>query len=372
MGTQDKIIQVTRPSLPDLGEFQTMLEEIWRSKWITNQGNFHQQLEEELRIHLGVPYLSLFSNGTLALVTALQALDLEGEVITTPFSFVATSHALWWNKITPVFVDIDPSNGNLDPAKIEAAITENTSAILPVHVYGNPCENEAIQSIADKHGLKVIYDAAHAFGVKQAGDSILNHGELSILSFHATKVFNTIEGGAIISHTQEMKTRIDRLKNFGFVDEVTVSEPGINAKLNELQAAYGLLQLNTIDSEIASCKTIASQYRSELSGIKGISFMMELESVDYNYSYFPIFFDSSFSATRDEVYDHLRAKNIMSRRYFYPLISSFDPYCTLPSASVKNLPAAHQYASRVLCLPIYADLKDEELLRVCQAIKDLI
>ena len=338
MRDTDTIITVTQPCLPPLDEFIPYLKQIWENKWLTNNGPLHQQLEQELADYLGVKYISLFSNGTLALITALQALNITGEVITTPFSFVATTHSLWWNKITPVFVDIEPEYMNLDPSKIEAAITPLTTAIMPVHVYGNPCKMDEIQDIADRHGLKVIYDAAHAFGVKKEGVSVLNYGDLSVLSFHATKVFSTIEGGAIICHSEEMKHHIDNLKNFGFRDETVVEEPGINAKLNEVQAAYGLLQLKYIDSFFAKRKAITELYQVLLNGIKGILFIPDMDGITHCYSYFPILVDEKeYGISRDELYEKLKANSIFARRYFFPLISSFEPYRALPSAAPKNL-----------------------------------
>ena len=361
----NKPITVTQPCLPPLEEFMPYLQQIWQNKWLTNNGPLHQQLEKELAEYLGVKYISVFSNGTLALITALQALNITGEVITTPFSFVATTHSLWWNKITPVFVDIEPKFLNLDPTKIEAAITPQTTAIMPVHVYGSPCEVDEIQGIADKHGLKVIYDAAHAFGVKKDGDSILNYGDLSVLSFHATKVYSTIEGGAIICHTEEMKHHIDNLKNFGFRGETVVEEPGINAKLNEVQAAYGLLQLKYVDGFIARRKEITELYRSLLKDISGIRFLDDMEGVTHGYSYFPILIDKEkFGKSRDEVYEHLKSHNIYSRRYFYPLISSFEPYNTLEGSTPNNLKVAHKAAENVLCLPIFVELEDKQVVDI--------
>lgn len=363
-------IYVTKPCLPPLEEFIPYLEQIWENKWLTNNGPLHQQLEQELANYLGVKYISLFSNGTLALITALQALNIEGEVITTPFSFVATTHSLWWNKITPVFVDIEPEYLNLDPAKIEAAITPRTTAIMPVHVYGNPCRMDEIQAIADKHGLKVIYDAAHAFGVKRENVSILNQGDLSVLSFHATKVYSTIEGGAIICHTQEMKHHIDNLKNFGFRGETVVEEPGINAKLNEVQAAYGLLQLKYIDSFIVKRKVITELYFSLLNNVKGIRFLPCMEAICHAYSYFPILIDEEVSGiSRDVLYERLKENNIFARRYFYPLISDFEPYRELPSSAIDNLPVATKAALQVLCLPIYVELLELEVSDICNVIK---
>jgi len=359
-------IFVTQPALPPLEEFMPYLQEIWDTKMLTNNGPFHQQFEKELANYLGVNYLSLFSNGTLALVTALQALRITGEVITTPFSFVATTHSLWWNNIKPVFVDIESDFFTLDPEKIEAAITPRTTAIMPVHVYGNPCRLDAIQKIADTYGLKVIYDAAHAFGVKINGNSVLNYGDLSILSFHATKTFNTIEGGAIICHDEKTKRRIDFLKNFGFADEVTVVEPGINAKMNELQAAYGLVQLKHIDEYIAKRKAVAELYRNLLSEVKGVRILYDIEEMNHSYTYFPIFIDSkTYGVNRDDVYESLKRDNIFGRRYFYPLISQFPTYRGLNSAKPENLPLATKIAEQVICLPIYSNLEFSEVNRIC-------
>ena len=370
MKKQNKKIHVTQPSLPDLNEFIHSLKEIWANKQLTNNGSFHQEFEKQLADFLGVKYISLFANGTLALISALQVLRISGEVITTPYSFVATTHSLWWNGIKPVFVDIDPESKNIDPLKIEAAITPRTTAILPVHVYGNPCAVEKIQKIGDVFGLKVIYDAAHAFGVTLNGDSLLNFGDLSILSFHATKTFNTIEGGAIVCHDENTKKRIDYLKNFGFADEVTVVAPGINAKMNEVQAAYGLLQMKSFKSQVLERKKLGVAYRSLLKGIKGLSFHEEIEGVEHNYSYFPIFIDENeFGITRDELYFKLRENNIYGRRYFYPLISEFPAYRGLTSADPEKLPVAEQIAKQVICLPIYPDLKLSSIERIVNYIK---
>lgn len=363
---KEEIIFVTQPSLPPLEDFVESLKDIWDSKWITNNGKFHKDFEQKIADYLGVKHISLFSNGTLALMTAIQALELEGEVITTPYSFVATAHAIWWNKLTPVFVDVDPINGNLDPQKIEEAITNKTSAILPVHVYGNPCEHDQIKAIADKHNLKLIYDGAHAFGVEENEQSVLNFGDLSILSFHATKVFNTIEGGAIISHSLEMKQHIDRLKNFGFVNDVIVQEPGINAKMNELQAAYGILQLKDIDSNISKRKRISEQYRKQLSNVLGISYIAEKDKTKHNYSYFPIFIDEGkYGMSRDKLYEKLRKNNIFGRRYFYPLITEFAPYSDLVKHDLSN---AQTLANQVICLPIYSELTEENVNRIIKII----
>lgn len=365
-----KIITVTQPALPPLNEFIPYLEQIWDNKWLTNNGPYHQQFEKELADYLGVKYISVFSNGTLALITALQALRITGEVITTPFSFVATTHSLWWNNIKPVFVDIEDSFFNIDPARIESAITPQTTAIMPVHVYGTPCNVEEIQRIADVYGLRVLYDAAHAFGVNYKGKSVLNFGDLSILSFHATKVFNTIEGGAIICQDEKTKRRIDLLKNFGFADEVTVVEPGINAKMNELQAAYGSLQLKYVDSYIHSRRLIVEKYDQLLKDVKGVRTMIHMDNVDSTYPYYPILVDAKqYGMTRDQLYEKLKENDIWARRYFYPLISEFPTYRGLPSADVANIPVATRVAKEVICLPIYADLASEDIEKICSIIK---
>ncbi len=366
---EDKQITVTSPLLPPLEEFIPYLEKIWASKWITNNGQFHKQLEEALCEYLGVKYISVFTNGTLPLITALQALRITGEVITTPYSFVATTHALWWNGIKPVFVDIDPLTLNLDPHKIERAITPKTTAIMPVHVYGNPCNIEEIQAIADKYGLKIIYDAAHAFGVRVNGESILNYGDMSTLSFHATKTYNTVEGGALVCKDEKTKQRIDYLKNFGFAGETEVVAPGINAKMDEVRAAYGLLNLKYVDKTIENRKIIANTYREGLKQVKGISFLIDIEGVRHNYSYFPIFVDEKeYGMTRDELYYKLKGKNIFGRRYFYPLISDFSTYRELDSAKPSNLPIANKVAEQVICLPIYDNLELEDVERVINVI----
>lgn len=364
------IITVTSPLLPDLDDFHGLLKEIWDSKWITNNGSFHKKLETALCEYLKVPYISLFTNGTLPLITALQALHITGEVITTPYSFVATTHALWWNGIKPVFVDVDPYTGNLDPNKIEAAITPRTTAILPVHVYGKPCNVDAIQMIADKYGLRVIYDAAHAFGVEVNGKSILNAGDMSTLSFHATKVFNTVEGGALVMHDEKMKKRIDYLKNFGFAGETEVVAPGINSKMDEIRSAYGLLNLQQVDDAINARKKVALTYRDALRDVPGITFWNDMPGVKHNYSYFPIFVNAQqYGMTRDELYNKLKAHNILGRRYFYPLISTFSTYRALESARMDNLPEAIKLANTVICLPIHHALTQEECNKVIQVIK---
>ncbi|NWA59875.1 DegT/DnrJ/EryC1/StrS family aminotransferase [Pantoea sp. B9002] len=362
-------ILVTSPLLPPLEEFIPYLESIWESKRLTNGGPFHVQLENELSSYLGVKHISLFANGTLALMTALQALRITGEVITTPYSFVATSHALLWNDIKPVFVDIDASTCNLDPRKIEAAITPATTAIMPVHCYGIPCNMQEIQEIADNYGLKVIYDAAHAFSVKQYGESILNHGDLSVLSFHATKVFNTFEGGAIICPNENVKRRIDFLKNFGFADETTVVAPGINGKMNEIQAAFGVLQLKHVDGAFERRKTIYENYQRELSGIKGLRFGVIPEGVEWNYSYCPIFIDETlFPMTRDALYEDLKSASVYARRYFYPLISEFPMYKGYDSSRPENLLQALTVSRQVMCLPIYPSLTDSQQHDIIQAL----
>ena len=361
----NELITVTSPLLPDLKEFEKLLEDIWQRKWLTNNGHYHKELERALSEYLGVPYLSLFTNGTLPLITALQAMGVKGEVITTPYSFVATTHSLWWNGIKPVFVDVEEKTGNLDPEKIEAAITPRTTAIMPVHVYGTPCDTQRIQEIADKHGLKVIYDAAHAFGVWQDGKSILEAGDMATLSFHATKVYNTVEGGALICHDAETKKQIDYLKNFGFAGEIEVIAPGINSKMDEIRSAYGLLNLKQVDSAIANRKKIAEKYKQALKDVEGIRYLEDIEGVKHNYSYFPIFIDEEkYGMTRDELYFKLKENGVLGRRYFYPLISDFSPYKSYISASKENLPIANKLADTVICLPLHAELTEVDVERV--------
>lgn len=362
-------IYVTQPVLPPLEEFVPYLREIWRSKQLTNAGPFHGELEDALAEYLGVEHISLFCNGTIALVTALQALRITGEVITTPYSFVATAHSLLWNGITPVFVDIAPGSMNLDPALIEPAITPRTTAILPVHVYGRPCDVEAIQRIADTYGLRVIYDAAHSFATSIEGRNLYECGDLTVLSFHATKVFNTFEGGAIVSRDARMKQRIDYLKNFGFANETTVVAPGINGKMNEVQAAFGLLQLRYVDEAIARRKHLDGLYREGLAGVPGIG-MPEMPDWRHNYAYFPIFVSAPYPLARDALYERLKADGIFPRRYFYPLITDFPMYRGLPSAAGDRLPVARRIASTVLCLPIYPALTDEDAARVVRIIRN--
>ena len=394
----NKLITVTSPLLPNLEDFHEELKKIWDSKWITNNGSYHKKLEAALAEYLGVPYVSLFTNGTLPLITALQALRISGEVITTPYSFVATTHSLWWNGIKPVFVDIDPKTGNLDPEKIEAAITPKTTAIMPVHVYGKPCDVRRIQEVADQYGLKVIYDAAHAFGLeipKEESDyrvafdeatnalspaeptkqvnvpteSILNWGDMSTLSFHATKVYNTIEGGAMVMHDEKTKKRIDYLKNFGFAGEVTVVGPGINSKMDEMRSAYGLLNLKQVDAAIEARHQVAIKYREALRDVEGITFFDDMPGVKHNYSYFPIFIDAEkYGMTRDELYFKMKEVNVLGRRYFYPLISEFSTYRGLESARPENLPNAHKMANSVICLPMHHALTEEEIQRIIHVV----
>ena len=362
-------ITVTSPLLPSLDEFNEMLKEIWASKWITNNGSFHKQLEKALAEYLKVPYISLFTNGTLPLLTALQALRITGEVITTPYSFVATTHSIWWNGCRPVFVDIEEETCGIDPDKIEAAITPKTTAIMPVHCYGKPVKTKQIQEIADKYGLKVIYDAAHAFGVEVDGESVLNAGDMSTLSFHATKVYNTLEGGALVMHDEVTKKRIDYLKNFGFANEVEVVAPGINSKVDEVRAAYGLLNLKQVDQAIANRQKVAQTYRKALRNIPGIRFFDDMPGVRHNYSYFPIFINADeYGITRDELYFRMKEQGVLGRRYFYPLISNFSTYRGLPSAAPENLPVATKIANEVICLPMHHELSEGDIERVLKLV----
>lgn len=364
----DKPIYVTQPLLPDLQEFIPYLEKIWDNKQLTNGGPMHRELESQLATYLGVEHVALFNNGTIALLTALKALRITGEVITTPYSFVATAHSLLWNDITPVFVDIDPVTLNLDPSKIEAAITPNTTAIMPVHCYGNPCDVDTIQTIADNYNLKVIYDAAHSFAVRDSGGSILRHGDLSVLSFHATKVFNTFEGGAIVCPDGKTKKRIDQLKNFGFVDEVTVVASGINGKMSEINAAFGLLQLKHIDHALEQRKGIAQRYLEAFKTIQGIK---PVQATEYsNNAYFPVLVQDGYPLSRDELYEKLKENAIHARRYFYPLISQFPMYRGLASTAEQNLATATNISKRVLCLPIYPTLIESEQTLIIELIRN--
>jgi len=368
---QEPQITVTSPLLPSLDEFIPCLQNIWDRKWLTNNGHYHQELEKALCEYLGVEYLSLFTNGTLPLITALQALRITGEVITTPYSFVATTHSIWWNGLTPVFVDVDPATGNLDPEKIELAITPKTTAIMPVHVYGNPCDTKKIQEIADRYGLAVIYDAAHAFNVKVGCESILNAGEISTLSFHATKTYNTVEGGALICKDARTKRRIDYLKNFGFAGETTVVAPGINSKMDEIRAAYGLCNLKHIDGAIAARHKVAIRYRDALKDVAGISMFEERADITYNYSYFPIFVNAKeYGMNRDTLYEKMKSRNVFGRRYFYPLISTFGVYRGLPSAAPENLPVATRMANEVICLPMHSGLTDRDEERILDCLEN--
>ena len=363
-------IFVTSPLLPDPDEFNALLHDIWNRKWVTNNGTYHQQLEEALRDYLKVPYLSLFTNGTIPLITALQALHITGEVITTPYSFVATTHALWWNGIKPVFVDIEWATGCIDPDKIERAITSRTTAIMPVHVYGKPCNVEAIQEIADKYGLKVIYDAAHAFGVEKDGIGLANYGDMSTLSFHATKVYGTLEGGALVMHDAATKRRIDYLQNFGFAGETEVVAPGINGKMDEVRAAFGLLNLRQVDDAIKARNNVAIRYREALKDIEGIDYWNDLPGVRHNYGYFPIFVnEQEYGMSRDALYQKLKENNIFARRYFYPLISDFSTYRGLPSAARENLPVATKMANEVICLPMHHELREDDVEKILNIIK---
>ena len=363
----NKPIYVTQSVLPDLKDFIPYLEEIWENKILTNGGPLHQQLEKELCQYLGVDYISLFNNGTIALITALQALGLkEGEVITTPYTFIATAHAIVWNNLTPVFVDIDPVTSNIDPQAVEKAVTENTVAILPVHCYGIPCDVDALQAVADKHNLKLVYDAAHAFGAKYKGQSLLNYGDLSMVSFHATKVFNTFEGGAIVCHSAEMKQHIDQLKNFGIVDETTVNDVSMNGKLSEVHAALGLLQLKTIDQTLQARQKVDSHYRKLLADIKGITCIQRPNLDKDNYSYFPVIISSSFSLSRDELFEKLKQHNIYARKYFYPLMTEFSVYKPYQS----DTPSAKQLSEQVLCLPMYPNLSTDNIEKIVKIIKE--
>lgn len=363
-------VYVTRPSMPPLDKFIKYLEGIWESKWLTNNAKYHQEFEQALCDYLGVKYCSLFANGTLALVVGLQALRITGEVITTPYSFVATTHALHWNRITPVFCDIKEQDFTINPEKIESLITADTTAILPVHVYGYPCDVKKIAEIADTYGLKVIYDAAHAFGVTLNNETVLNHGDLSILSFHATKLFHTLEGGAIVTNDPKLKKRVDFLKNFGFADEVTVVAPGINAKMNEFQACFGLLQLEELDAQIQKRKTIVHYYRESLAGMPGVTLIPDMKAVRHNYQYFPVLIDKKqLGRSRDDVYNQLKSQDIYSRRYFYPLISQIPSYRHLPSAAPGHLPVAERLSRQVLCLPLYGELQLTDVDRICKIVK---
>lgn len=369
----NKNIYVTQPNLPPLHKLQPYLKKIWENKILTNNGPFHQKFEKKLSEYLEVENVNLFTNATIALMVGIKALGITGEVITTPFSFVATTHALVWNGIKPVFCDIEEETLNIDPRKIEALITPLTTAIMPVHVFGRPCDIDKIQAIADKYGLKVIYDAAHAFGVKLKDKNLLLQGNMSILSFHATKLFNTFEGGAIITKDKNLKNEIDYLKNFGFLDEVTVIGTGINGKMNEFQSIIGILSLDIVEKEIIKREKIAKKYIELLKGIEEIKLFDNFSELRYNYAYFPILInDNKKGVTRDDVYYNLRKENIFARRYFYPLISNMNPYKNLPSSSIKNLQIANKISSKILCLPLFGSLSSKDILRICNIIKKSI
>ncbi|MCI5778311.1 MAG: DegT/DnrJ/EryC1/StrS family aminotransferase [Lentisphaeria bacterium] len=370
-GNDRKTIFVTQPSLPALDDFIPYLRKIWDNKWLTNNGEFHKEFEAALAEYLGVRCVSLFTNGMIALQVGMQALRITGEVITTPFTFVATTHAIHWNNCTPVFCDIEPDTYTLDPAKVESLITPKTTAIMPVHVYGNPCNHEELRRIADTYGLKLFYDAAHVFGVRKDGVSVCSWGDLSMLSFHATKVFNTFEGGALVTNDENLKKRIDFLKNFGFADEITVVAPGSNGKMDEFRAAYGLLQLEIVDGEIAKRRKVAEFYREGLKNVPGIRVLQDIPGVKHNYAYFPVEVDAKqYGMTRDELYDKLKRENIYSRRYFYPLCSDFPTYRSLPSATAENLPVATKVAREILCLPMFAELSEVQIASIVSLLKN--
>lgn len=355
-----------------LDELEELMREIWQRRYVTNNGPMHQRLEAELAEFLGVPYISLFTNGTLPLMVAFQALGLQdtgGEVITTPYSFVATTNVLKWCGLNPVFADVDPLTGNLDPGRVEAAITDKTVAVLPVHVYGTPCDTDGFDAISRKWDLPIIYDAAHAFGVRKAGKSVLLEGNLSSVSFHATKTFNTLEGGALVSSSAEMKRKVDLLRNFGFAGETSVVDCGINGKMDELRAAVGLVNLRHVTEAISLREVITTLYRKALADVPGIRLLPEPADVASNFSYFPIFVDAAvYGETRDALYDRLKQHGIFSRRYFYPLISNFPVYRDLPSAHPDALPIANLLADQVLCLPLHHDLTPEIASRVAELI----
>ena len=366
-------VYVTRPTMPSLSSYNTYLEKIWESRWLTNDGRFHLEFESKLKEYLQVEQINLFVNGTIALLVALQALRVNsGEVLTTPFTFPATTHVLHWNRVNPVFCDIDENTFNIDPARIENHIGPDTKAILAVHVYGTPCDVDAIQSIADRHGLHVIYDAAHAFGVKIDDRSILEYGDISALSFHATKLFTTIEGGALISKGEQRRKRIQFLRNFGISDEETVIEPGINGKMNEFQASFGLLELEMIEQEIRNRRRLTQLYRRKLEGIDGLTYLGDIPGVSHNYSFFPILVDpAAFGADRNQLFELLRKCNVFPRKYFFPLCSQYPSYSALPSASPHNLPVATTVADRVLCLPLYGQLEESVVSAVCRMVETI-
>lgn len=363
---QEKLILVTRSSLPPLDEYIPLLEQIWQNRQLTNSGVFHQQLERRLSDYLGVPALSLFSSCTAALMAAIKILGLQGEVITTPYTFAATAHALMWCNLKPVFVDIDPVTANIDPAAIEKAITPRTCAILAVHCYGRPCDTDAIADIAKRNDLKVIYDAAHAFGVEDAQGSILNHGDFSTVSFHGAKVFNTAEGGALIYPGADIKKRVDSFKNFGFTSETALGELGFNGKMSELNAALGIAQMDHVDGYIAARRKADEFYRHHLQDMKGIAPFAFGNVTRQNYSYFPVRITAEYALSRDELYEAFKARNILTRRYFYPIVTDFEPYKHLQG----DTPVARAFASEVLCLPMYDSLSEEDQMRIVTLLKE--
>jgi len=363
-------IYVTRPLLPDLKEITIELQKIWDSKQLTNNGPKHQELEEEIRRSLKVPHISLFNNGTIALIVAVNSLRILGEVITTPFTFPATPHVLAWNGITPIFCDIDDKTMNIDATKIEQMMTPRTTAILAVHVFGTPCEIEPIQQVADRYGLKVIYDAAHAFNVEIAGTGIGNFGDISMFSFHATKLFHTAEGGALAFKDPNLKQRIELLKNFGIKNEEEVLMPGINGKMTEIQAALGLVNLRHLATERAKRAKIINTYIEYLSQVPGITISAVNGNMVHSYQYFIIRIDKNkFGISRDELYEKLRSYNVFSRKYFYPLCSDYACYKNIPSAALSNLPVAHKIVMEVLCLPLYGGLEISSVEKICEIIK---
>jgi dTDP-4-amino-4,6-dideoxygalactose transaminase len=365
-------INVTQPLLPDLQDYCGILRQVWDNRFLTNNGPIAKRLEKELAGYLGVPHLSLFSNGTVALQLACRVLRLKGEVITTPFTFAATSHALYWNGLKPIFCDIDDETFTIDPDRVEESITPDTTAILPVHVYGNPCKVERLHEIADKHGLKIIYDAAHAFGVEINGKPVGSFGDISMFSLHATKIYHTIEGGALTFKNPGLKQRADELRNFGIIREDRIDEPGINGKLNEIQAGMGLLLLEMVDREIARRKEITRIYRDMLHNIPGIRINKDQDGVKHNYPYFVIRVDSSeYGLSRDDLQKRLREYNIFSRRYFYPLCSQFRCYRDLPSSRAENLPVAKKASEEVLVLPLYGRLTNGEVEKICSIIGEI-
>jgi dTDP-4-amino-4,6-dideoxygalactose transaminase len=362
---------VTRPTMPNLDDYARKLEPVWESRWLTNEGQLQVELRDGLCESLGLEHLSLCCNGTVALLIALQAERVNGgEVITTPFTFAATVHALYWNRIRPVFCDIDPVTFNLDPRHIEGLITPETRAILPVHVFGYPCDIDAIEEIAVRHGLAVIYDAAHAMGVGYRGRSLLGYGDLSIASFHGTKLFSTGEGGAVVSSTEARKQRVDLLKNFGITGEESVIGPGMNGKMSEFQAAFGLLQLDGLADEISRRHALTDRYRDRLRDVPGLWFREDLADVQHNYSSFPVLIESDeFGLNRNQLCEYLKRFNVHARKYFYPLCSHFPTYSSLPSSNPEKLPVAERVADRVLCLPLYGTLGEESVDRICSIIR---